>query len=142
MRLCRRWQTGECSASYESGNIGTCYLQESGESDNCDDGFISYSWTALWEWNSGNYVYVDPESEDYVEDPVGEWHYDPINLFTGLRKNEQCVAGSNTIACPAQIQLSFFNWINVAVTIIVSVLIYFLINSISKKKKPIKRKKK
>ena len=80
------------------------------------------------------------DNTDYVEDPTGEWHYDPINIFTGLRKNEQCVAGSNTIACPAQIQLPFFNWYNVVVTIIVIILIYFLINSASKKKFVKKRK--
>ncbi|NHZ86238.1 MAG: hypothetical protein GWP19_10205 [Planctomycetia bacterium] len=136
-----RVETTECAASYSSGNIGTCYLQEEGDSSSCEEGdFLTYSWTALWEWNSGNYIYEDPESDDYVEIPTDEWHYDPINIFTGLRKNEQCLPGSNTIACPAQIQLPFFNTYNLIVTIVVIILIYYLINSASKRKSAKKRK--
>ncbi len=139
-----RVETGECAASYSSGNIGTCYLQETGKSDNCGDGFLTYAWTALWEWNSGNYIYEDPESTDYVYEgePVNAWHYDPINLFTGTNKSRQCIDGSNTIACPAQIQLPFFNAYNLIVTLIVIILIYIIINSVSKKKPAKKRKKK
>ena len=81
------------------------------------------------------------DNADYVEDPANEWHYDPINLFTGTNKSSQCVLGENTKACPAQIQLSFFNAYNLIVTLIVIVLIYILINSASKRKKPVKKRK-
>lgn len=70
------------------------------------------------------------------------WHYDPINLFTGTNKSSQCVAGENTIACPAQIQLPFFNTYNLIVTLVVIILIYILINSAFKKQKVVKKKRK
>ena len=136
-----RWETSECSASYSSGEIGTCYLRETGQADNCDDGFLSYSWTAIWEWASGNFVTEDPESEDYIYDSEAQgWRYDPINPFKGYRKSEQCVEGSNIIACPAQIQLSFFDKYNFLAVIVLIVLIYIIIEAVNRNKKMKKRR--
>jgi len=45
-----------------------------------------------------------------------------------------CLDGSNTIVCPAQIQLPFFTTYSLIITIVLIVLIYFLILKNSKKK--------
>ena len=75
--------------------IGTCtYTSETG--DNCDDGFLSYSWTADWDGT--------PESR-------------PL----------ECVDGSRTIECPAQIQLGFFGIYNFIVTALIIAVIYILL---------------
>jgi len=144
-------ESGSCAATFSSGNIGTCYLQEIEGSSNCEESeFLTYSWTALWNWIEGNTFGSDPDpgNNDYWENTSsGTWHYDPINLFTGTNKSVQCQPGENIIACPAQIQLPFFNWYNVVVTLIVIILIYIIINSASKKKlvkkkRKVKKKKK
>lgn len=89
--------------------IGTCYYTEN-TGDNCDDGFLTYAWDALWQWANSN-----PSEED----PLGE--------------EQNCVDGSNVVPCPAQVQLPFFNFISFMISLLVIVLIYFAWNFNSKK---------
>jgi hypothetical protein len=86
--------------------VGTCYYQET-STDNCDDGFLSYSWEASWVWALGNEIL----------------NYDPTDRAL------KCEDGSNTIACPAQIQLPFFNLFNLMVTLLVVGIVYYVLNS-------------
>jgi len=58
----------------------------------------------------------------------GNYHYDPD------RKSETCLDGSNTVVCPAQIQLPFFTTYSLVIAIVLIVLIYFLILKNSKKR--------
>lgn len=104
---------------------------------------MTYAWSSLWKWNSGNFITDDKTGNlDYVwNETLQGWHYDPINAYSGTNRSVQCQPGENIIACPAQIQLPFFNAYNLIATLVVIVLIYILINSASKKK-PVKRKKK
>ena len=72
--------------------IGTCeYISET--NDNCDDGFLVYSWIADW---SG----------------------------TEVTRPGECVDGSRTIECPAQIQLPFFGIYNFIATVLIIAGIY------------------
>ena len=75
--------------------IGTCeYISET--SDNCDDGFLSYSWIADW---SG----------------------------TNATKPLECIDGSRTIECPAQIQLPFFGINSFIETALIIAVIYIVL---------------
>lgn len=137
------------STTYYIGDVGTCFADEN-TGDTCDDGFLTYSWIANFVFDSTNDNLplgtggYDPADNNYVENPVGSgnWHYDPfINPTT--RKSETCVDGSNTLECPAQIQLPFFTFLNFVIVVIVFVIIYSVINSRNKaRKKPIKNRKK
>jgi len=81
--------------------IGTCeYISET--SDNCDDGFLVYSWIADWNGSLAD-------------------------------KPAECVDGSKTIECPAQIQLPFFGIYNFIATVLILAVIYTIL--ILRKKK-------
>ncbi|MFC1710834.1 hypothetical protein ACFLZJ_01615 [Nanoarchaeota archaeon] len=143
-----RWQTGTCVASFGTGNIGFCLLTEIPGTDTCDDdGFLSYEWTAEWEWAEGN-IYGDEKEgdNDYVEYPLGSgnYHYDPIDPYTGLNETGKCHEGYDSIVCPAQIQLPFFNTYNLLITAVIIVLVYLIITYSNKKpaKRKVRRKKK
>jgi len=123
--------------------IGSCGYDENTAGDTCeDDGFLSYSWTASWVWDSGNIYATEGDcwdganvSSGCVQDPLTLlWHYDPEN------QNLLCIDGENSLACPAQVQLSGFNWINWVLIAIALVIIYYII--ISRKKKKVKTNKK
>lgn len=95
-----------CNATWAGfaggGEIGECiYSQNTG--DNCNDGFLTFSWTANWTWGVGKGAADDPE-----------------NLFG------ECIDGSRTIECPAQIPLPFFGAYNFIVALIIIALIYVL----------------
>ncbi|MEX2017144.1 MAG: hypothetical protein WD876_01590, partial [Candidatus Pacearchaeota archaeon] len=95
--------TSKCHPSFGAtdinGSSGSCQITQD-TSDDCSDGFFSFSWTGIW---SGSPV-SGPE-------------------------DEQCVAGgSDTIPCPAKIQLPFFSTYNVIAVIVLAVLIYFIIS--------------
>lgn len=75
--------------------------------DDCEDGWLDYSWTVEW---------------------------------TGLEENRpaDCEPNSERYACPAQVQLPFFNFYNVIIALALIALIYFFLikkNKNSKKKK-------
>ncbi len=128
----------ECDDDYEDGGgsgggydneveyptIGMCSYQEN-TLDNCDDGFLEYSWVATWTWG-GNNGYSDyllgpsEDEEDYVYSS-GKWYYDPE------RVSERCRDGSNVIQCPAEIKLPFFGAYQFAITIFLTMIIYMFI---------------
>jgi len=120
------WRDGICGAKKTEniepncdGNnptvIGSCFYEES-TSDDCDDDFLDYSWTGLWEYDELN---------------TGPPYYDPDN------KIAQCTSDSQQVPCPAQIKLPFFGIFNLIATIIIISIIYFLLGN---KKKTIKFK--
>ncbi len=99
--------SSSCNATWTGfaggAEIGECtYSQNTG--DNCNDGFLTFAWTANWTWAVGNEVEQN----------------DPENLFG------ECIDGSRTIECPAQIPLPFFGAYNFIVALIIIALIYVL----------------
>ena len=92
------FETSQCTGGIEGGGevvIGTCtYFSETG--DNCDDGFLSYSWTANWDGT--------PESK-------------PL----------ECIDGSKTIECPAEVQLPFFGIYNFIAVVLIIAFIYIIL---------------
>ena len=99
------WNTtsSSCYANV-GGPAGTCtYTQQT--NDNCDDGFLTFSWTAQWTWFPGKTPADDPEG-----------------LYL------QCVDGSKIVECPAQIALPFFNYYNLIVAFIMIGLIYWVLS--------------
>jgi hypothetical protein len=111
--------------------IGTCTYNEDTD-DDCLDGYLTYNWTANWNWAVENKFYSNL-GEGFIEEPAKIWRYDPNNDFA------DCVNGSNLLSCPASIELSFFSWINVLIIILVIILVYYFFG---KKKSNNKSKKK
>ncbi|MBU4116889.1 MAG: DUF4215 domain-containing protein [Nanoarchaeota archaeon] len=107
--------------------IGYCSYQED-TTDDCDDGILEYSWIATWIWGSDNgydnYNNGPSNNEsDYIYNETElKFYYDPEKI------SERCYEASNTIACPAQIQLPFFGIYNIIIIITLIFLISFLIS--------------
>jgi len=127
------WTTG-----YGGYDIGMCAYSENTD-DNCDDMFLTYSWTAIWDWATGNSYASQGVCEDVATHGPGTcvydgllWHFDPELM------NDECASGQNVVPCPARVQLSFFNIYNLIGAIIIIVLIYFVLSL--RKKKKVKRR--
>ncbi len=118
---------GECNSGWSKDGIGSCNYDEDMESDTCDDGFLSYNWTADWMWDPLNVAVSNLWGDDGVEDGDG-WHNDP-----GL-DSEVCEDGAKIISCPAMIQLPFFNVWNLVGVIVLIILIYFFFGIKDRKK--------
>ncbi len=121
------WISGQCGASYTSvvniSVIGTCFYDETTE-DNCDDGFLSYSWESAWVWGHDGFSdWNDGPSEsvesDY-ESIEGLFYYDPYE------ESNNCQDGSTLVECTASIQVGFFGGWNFIIVIIILVCFYFL----------------
>src|SRR3989339_313421 len=85
--------------------IGLCSYSEN-SNDNCEDGFLEYSWTTIWSWGADNgYADFNNGPSNNINNYFlqnGLYYYDPLKL------SRVCVGGSNAISCPAKIQLPFF----------------------------------
>ena len=155
------WDTtaGTCNSGWSFSNVagslgaGTCNYQES-TNDDCADGFLEYAWIAAIDWPLNNLGWatqsdciagggdatsciqfstaIEPGFDDL-------WHYDPLVNGVNLLLTE-CFGGSNTLQCPAQMQLDFFNWKNFIITLVILAIIYIIYFNRKKVKK--KRKKK
>ncbi len=102
--LCRcSWDSnaGTCNANVD-GPAGLCTFTQTSSGDTCDDGFLTFSWTASWAFAPGKTAADDT---------------------TGLRA--KCVDGSKTVECPAQIALPFFSTYSIIGVVIVIALIYW-----------------
>jgi cysteine-rich repeat protein len=140
------WNVTEAACGFEfdvtdpEGNvIGSCDYDEdrSGDENECADGFLSYTWTGTWTWDLENPGFPTSQGENYVQDPTDSlWYFDPLGYSTS------CVDGQNTIACPAKVQLSGFNWVNLIVALVIIGIIYGLFEWDKKKKKSKAGKKK
>lgn len=106
--------------------IGKCNYNEDTE-DDCEDKFLTYSWTATWTWGEDNVGEAAPCDTNYVLDG-GLCYYDPNGA------KAKCQDGSNTVPCPAQIQLPFFGW-HSFILIAIAITIGYLIMKFKGKKK-------
>lgn len=114
------WNGSSCSSKYvatyinESGgeeDLGSCLLKET-TNDNCDNGFLTYSWKGNWTW-----ILEGTHTEDQIAE------------------EKKCTdGGNNIIPCPAQIKLPFFTSYNLLIAIALIVLIYFILLRRTKKK--------
>lgn len=129
------------TSSYNGIEIGTCVHSTDLSSDDCEDGFLSYNWTARWNWSPSNPTMpgvpgVPCTDPDYVYSAIdGLCHYDPIGSAA------KCQGGSNVVACPAQIQLSFFSTLNIIAAVILLIIVYYLLKDGKNKKKKLSKKK-
>ncbi len=132
------FDTTACVSESHPSKIGKCTYNEDTD-DNCDDGFLTYEWEAIWAWSQENIdLGLTPPppcetEEGYVEDG-GACYYDPNGA------EAKCVDGYDTVPCPAQIELPFFGSYSVIIIIALIALVYVFLNS--KKGKKIFKKKK
>ena len=120
------WSTDLCEPSYTEvvGDyiIGTCSYGES-TSDDCEDGFLSYSWTKSWLWGHDGWVnWSEGPSEsvgDYKLDS-SLYYYDPDGKYDG------CSDGSTKVECPASVQVGFFGFWNFIIAMVFLFGIYFM----------------
>jgi hypothetical protein len=116
---------------------GCTYLENS--TDNCNDGVLTLSWTGSWTWATGNTYLTQGDCENIcgvglcVQDLSG-WHCDPELQSASCTST----SNSNSISCPAKVQLPGFNWLNIIFIVIALIIIYFLI---AWRRKVIKKKK-
>jgi hypothetical protein len=116
--------------------LGECLISQVPTNDNCDDGFLNYEWTALWNWKTNNYSSEDDvphTTEVPIQTADGYWHYPTV-----LR--DSCLGGQKIVPCPSSIALSFLGMMELLATVIVIALIYYFI-FIFKKKKASKKKR-
>jgi len=106
------FDTSLCTAPGEDTEAGICVYTQYTD-DNCDDGFLTFSWTAVWTWDPGCDAICQQENQ---------------NLTL------QCVDGQKTVECPAQIPLPFFNIYSFIATLIIIVIIYVVMSSLKKKR--------
>lgn len=94
---------------------GTCLITQN-TNDTCDDGFLTFNWTGVWQAISG----------------------------TNPAEQAKCEAGGvgETMPCPAQIQLPFFGIYNVAGIVVVAIIIYIIISMRNSNKTRLKRGRK
>ena len=123
--------------------IGTCTYSQQTETGTCNStGFLTYSWDASWAWNpENNYTIVQALNKDgtlkdgFVKiSGTNYFRYDPNNAAT------KCGSGKTIAACPAKVELSFFNLKNLLAAAILIALIYFIIYSGKAKKKSLPKK--
>jgi hypothetical protein len=96
--------TSLCTGGAGPTKIGSCTITQD-TSDDCSDGFLSFSWTGIW---------------------IGESSPEQATCEAG---------GTDTIPCPAQIQLPFISTVSIIAIVIIAVLIYFIISKKGKKRR-------
>ena len=118
------WNSGTSACNTNVGatgaggtSIGLCTITQS-SADNCDDGFLTFSWTADWIFATGKTA------------------ADDVN---GLEA--KCVDGSKTVECPAQVALPFVSTYSIISVLVVIALVYWAL-SMRKTKKAKSSKKK
>ena len=106
------WNSGTslCEASVGASSstgssVGTCRITQS-SSDNCNDGFLTFSWTALWTFAPGKTAADDTN---------------------GLQA--KCIDGSKTTECPAQIALPFVSTYSIIGALILIALVYWALST-------------
>jgi hypothetical protein len=135
--------TDACTFVYSLGPYNdVCQFSDNAGTDTCDDdGMLSFVWTAEMMWDAANDFIDEPTcltensgvAGSCIEDQ-GSWRYDPNQLLLS------CQGGSNTILCPAKVQLSFWDWRNIVIVILVIIIVYLIIET--KKKNANKKNKK
>lgn len=104
------WDGATCGSSYDisaascdghPSELGKCLYAESAGDDTCEDGFLTYSWTA--EWTGSN-----------------------VNILSNETIAE-CKDGHNNIICPAQLKLPVFTGITIIASLLCIGLIYFFV---------------
>lgn len=117
-------------------NIGTCIYEEESQ-DDCEDGFLSYSWKELWNWGSDNTGetgkslaegWINPGSSTF-------WYYDPFNLSL-----ECSGEGNNVLPCPAAVKVPFSSEVGLIIAVIIIFVVYYLSSKKIKKKKKSSKK--
>ena len=121
----------DCASADNPSIIGSCLYKEN-SSDDCEDGFLEYSWLGIYNWDLNNIFDDNPDGDDYFQSEDGKWRYDPF------RKSSQCIDGNNIVQCPVATLLKYFNFVNVITAIIIICLVYYFLS----KKKPQKKSKK
>jgi cysteine-rich repeat protein len=114
-------------------SIGTCLYTENGKDTCADDGMLTRSLSAQWNWSAENSFNSNPDGLDYWQPSGSEiFRYDPLD-YSGLRKSQSCVYIEDTFACPASAQVSFFGIYQFAIAIALIAAVY-LIYALTKKK--------
>ncbi|MCX6750391.1 MAG: hypothetical protein NTZ83_02960, partial [Candidatus Pacearchaeota archaeon] len=99
--------------------IGTCSYTENSEDTCDDDGLLTRSLTALWEWS-----------------PLNPTHSDPSGV------EDKCINVQEILPCPASAQVPFFGIYQLVIVITILGLIYLLTHKKQIKNKRRKKKNK
>ncbi|MBA7620870.1 hypothetical protein ES703_28225 [subsurface metagenome] len=101
-----QFDTSQCVGPEGAGpEVGTCIYTQFTD-DDCDDGFLTFNWTAEWVWDEECDATCQTENSDLAA---------------------QCADGQKTVECPAQIPLPFFNIYSFIAALIIIALIYVIL---------------
>ena len=123
----------ECPSS-----LGECNtFQKLQNGDNCDDGFLIYNLTNLWDWKDNSYSTKTHFSQNQSLD--GKWHF-PSTSFNSCVN----ITTSRPLPCPTDLSLPFSGTLQLVATLIIIALIYYFIlrknKNLPKKKVKIKKR--
>jgi len=109
-----QFDTSQCTGGPEADvNVGICiYTQFT--NDDCDDGFLTFNWTAVWIWDEECDAACQVKNQDLAA---------------------ECADGHQDTICPAQIPLPFFNIYSFVAALIIIALIYIILIKKEKRKR-------
>ncbi|MEX0920263.1 MAG: hypothetical protein WDZ69_01630 [Candidatus Pacearchaeota archaeon] len=140
------WDSGEneCDAKWNTDGDGTdggtCTYTREDVTGSCEtDEFITFNWTAEWEWHDGN-IGEEPGEDGCLDNYVLD---DGLCYLDSEKQMETCQSDSRVALCPAQIALPFFNVYSFLIAILLIVAVYMILNmkKTGKKKEHGSRKK-
>jgi len=112
-----------------------CALKEGAGSNECTGGINCPASSS-----TGKCVYTETTTGSCEEDGFLSSSWTATWTGSASSRSASCVDGARVIECPAQIQLGFFNFYNVLITVLVIAGLYWVI-SIKKKGKGVKKGK-
>ncbi len=113
-----QFDTSDCIEPGGAAEVGTCIYTQFTDDTCDDDGFLTFTWNTTWVWDAGCDAACQNQSEN-------------LALKTKCDKDDGL---TDSLECPAQIPLPFFNIYSFVATLIIIALIYTAI-ILSKKKK-------
>ena len=102
----------KCAGSGCPNSLGECSIsQELEAGDDCTNGFLTYSWTAVWDWKNNSYT--SQGGNVLLElGTDGKWHYPASS-------KDSCIDGEpRAIPCPTGVALPFFGVLELFATLI------------------------
>ena len=130
---------GTSGGSAAQGTGASCQITQNPVSEDCSNSqFVNSSWTSQIVWENNTYSALG--SCQKVCSGVGTCESDGSNYHC-LPNGFSCESGSAVIPCPAEVQLSFFDWQNAIVAVLIIFVLYVILwGSRKRKVSPAKRR--
>ncbi len=123
---------GTSGGSAAQGTGVSCQITQNPVSEDCSNSqLINSSWTAQIVWD--NNTYTNANCNGVCSNGICGLY--GTTSYHCLPNGFSCESGSAVIPCPAQVQLSFFDWQNAIVAVLIIFVLYILFEVKAKRKK-------